>query len=319
MFPEGHSTKILKAIKDAMEENVCQPILLGYPEKVKEKIEQLDLPQLLNVPVIQPSGSPKFEVYWKELFKRRARKGIESAEAQRLMADPNCFAAMMVEMGDADGMITGATQNYAEAVRPILQTIGTSKEGVAAGLNIMLLEDRFLLLADTTVNFDPSPEQLAIIALQAARVMEYFEVKPRIAMLSYSNFTSRPGTPAKMKRAVELVKQKRPDLEVDGDMQSDTAVNYEILSRIFPFSELKGPANILIFPNLESSNIGYKLLQQLGKGEVIGPLLMGVRQPANVLQRTTTVETIFNSIVLTSLEAQYVRAHRKSRGEKSKR
>ena len=319
VFPEGHSTKILKAIKDAMEENVCQPILLGYPEKVKEKIEQLDLPQLLNVPVIQPSGSPKFEVYWKELFKRRARKGIESAEAQRLMADPNCFAAMMVEMGDADGMITGATQNYAEAVRPILQTIGTSKEGVAAGLNIMLLEDRFLLLADTTVNFDPSPEQLAIIALQAARVMEYFEVKPRIAMLSYSNFTSRPGTPAKMKRAVELVKQKRPDLEVDGDMQSDTAVNYEILSRIFPFSDLKGPANILIFPNLESSNIGYKLLQQLGKGEVIGPLLMGVRQPANVLQRTTTVETIFNSIVLTSLEAQYVRAHRKSRGEKSKR
>lgn len=313
VFPEGASSKILKAVKDAVEEGICLPILLGYPEKVREKIEQLELHQLAQVPVIHPSFAPQYEAYAKKLFQRRARKGIESAEAQRLMSDPNYFAAMMVDQGDADGMITGATQNYAEAVRPILQVIGTSREGIAAGLNMMLLEDRFLLFADTTVNLDPGPEQLATIALQAARVMEYFEVKPRIAMLSYSNFTSRSGTPAKMKRAMELAKQKRPDLEIDGDMQADTAVNYDILSRIFPFSELKGPANILVFPNLEASNIAYKLLQQLGKGEVIGPFLMGVRHAANVLQRTTTVETIFNSIVLTSLEAQYVKAHRQRR------
>ncbi|MEI7973988.1 MAG: phosphate acyltransferase, partial [Bdellovibrio sp.] len=313
VFPEGASSKILKAVKDAVEEGICQPILLGYPEKVREKIEQLELHQLAQVPVIHPSFAPQYEGYAKQLFQRRARKGIESAEAQRLMSDPNYFAAMMVDQGDADGMITGATQNYAEAVRPILQVIGTSREGIAAGLNMMLLEDRFLLFADTTVNLDPGPEQLATIALQAARVMEYFEVKPRIAMLSYSNFTSRNGTPAKMKRAMELAKQKRPDLEIDGDMQADTAVNYDILSRIFPFSELKGPANILVFPNLEASNIAYKLLQQLGKGEVIGPFLMGVRHAANVLQRTTTVDTIFNSIVLTSLEAQYVKAKRQRR------
>lgn len=313
VFPEGTSAKILKAVKELVEEGICRPILIGYPDRVQEKIRSMEMPQLLSLPIIHPASSPQYEKYWRELFKRRARRGIQSAEAQRLLADPNYFAAMMVELGDADGMISGATQNYADAVKPILQTIGTSRDGVAAGLNFMLLENRFLLFADTTVNFDPSPEQLATIALQAARVAEYFGVAPRIAMLSFSNFTGKPGTPAKMRRAVELAKQKRPDLEIDGDMQADTAINFEILSRIFPFSELKDSANILIFPNLEASNISYKLLQQLGKGEVIGPFLMGIRKPANVLQRTTTVETIFNSVVLTALEAQDLNLRRSRR------
>jgi malate dehydrogenase (oxaloacetate-decarboxylating)(NADP+) len=170
-----------------------------------------------------------------------------------------------------------------------------------------------LLLADTTVNVDPTAEELATIALQVARVAEYFNLEPRIAMLSYSNFSSSPGTPAKMRKAVEIVKQKRPDIIADGDMQADTAVNPDILNRIFPFSELKQGANILIFPNLESSNISFKLLQQLGKGEVIGPFLLGIRNSANVLQRTTTVDAIVNSVVLTALEAQYLMERRKKK------
>lgn len=311
VFPEGGSTKILKAIRTLVEEQICQPILLGYPETVKEKIKALGLQNLENIPVIQPSKHPSFEKFGDELFRRRQRKGIMRSEATRLMSDPNYFAAMMVEMGEADGLVTGSSQNYSEAVRPVLQILGVGKNTVAAGISLMLLEDRMICLADTTVNFNPNAEQLAKIAIQCAQVMEYFGEKPQIAMLSYSNFTGAEGTPAKMRKAVELVKQISPNLCIDGDMQADTAVSKEILSRIFPFCDLKEGANILMFPNLESSNIAYKLLQQLGKGEVLGPFLIGVRKSANVLQRTTTVENIVNSVVLTALEAQYLAEKRK--------
>lgn len=313
VFPEGSSTKILKALQIIVEEKICQPVLLGYPEKVREKIKALELVNLMEIPVIHPSEDPRFKDYANELFKNRQRKGVTYQEAERLLADPNYFASMMVAQGDADGLVTGASIKFGEAVRPVLQTIGISRDAVPCGLNIMLLEDRFLLLADTTVNFNPTSEQLATIALQAARVCEYFGVEPKIAMLSYSNFSNDSGTPAKMRKAVELVKAKRPDLKVDGDMQADTAVNTDILNRIFPFCDLKEGANILIFPNLESANISYKLLQQLGKGEVIGPFLLGVRRSANVLQRTTTVDAIVNSVVLTALEAQYLIDRRKRR------
>jgi malate dehydrogenase (oxaloacetate-decarboxylating)(NADP+) len=306
VFPEGGSSKILKAIRTLVEENICEPILLGYPDIVKEKIALLGLQNLEKVTVIQPSKHPRFDAYSEELFRRRQRKGIMQSEAQRLMSDPNYFATMMVEMGEADGLVTGSSQNYGEAVRPILQTIGVGKDSVPAGINLILLEDRMICLADTTVNINPTSEQLAKIAIQCAQVMEYFGETPQIAMLSYSNFTGSEGTPYKMRKAKELVKQINPNLAVDGDMQADTAVNADIVQRIFSFCDLKKGANILIFPNLESSNISYKLLQQLGKGEVLGPFLIGVRQSANVLQRTTTVENIVNSVVLTALEAQYL-------------
>lgn len=313
VFPEGSSSKILKALQIIVEERICQPILLGYPDIIKAKIEDLDLPALKEIPIIHPSRSPQFSAYAKELYLRRQRKGVTAREAERLMSDPNYFASMMVDHGDADGMVTGSSMTFAEAVRPVLQTIGVAREAVPCGCNLVLLPDRFLILADTTVNIDPTAEQLATIALQCARVAEYFNVTPRIAMLSFSNFSGAAGTPLKMKRAVEMVKEKRPDLVVDGDMQADTAVNSEIAQRIFPFSELKDGANILVFPNLEAANISYKLLQQLGKGEVIGPFLLGVRKSANVLQRTTTVDSIVNSVVLTALEAQYLADRRKKK------
>ena len=313
VFPEGSSSKILKAVSLLVEENICRPVLLGFPDRVRERIKQLDLRNLIEIPIIQPSLDPRFQNYVHEFYNRRARKGVQLAEAERLISEPNYFAAMMVEMGDADALVNGASQNYKDAVRPILQIIGPSREGVVSGLNFVLLEDRFLLMADTTVNFAPSAEQLSHIALQAARVMEYFDQKPSVGMLSYSNFTGTEGTPAKMRKAAELVKKLRPDLLVDGDIQADTAVNPDIVKRIFPFCELKEGANILVFPNLEASNISYKLLQQLGKGEVIGPFLMGIRRSANVVQRTTTVDSIVNSVVLTALESQYLKERRKDR------
>ncbi|MEK2688578.1 NADP-dependent malic enzyme [Bdellovibrio sp. GT3] len=313
VFPEGTSSKVLKALATLVEEKICQPILLGYPDRVKEKIQALDIPALHDVPVIHPATYPKFFKYVEKLYNLRQRKGINMREAERLMADPNYFAAMMVMMGEADGVVNGASVNYADAVKPILQTVGVYQGGVPAGLNFILLEDKFLVLADTTVNLNPTAEQCAQIALQAAKVVEYFGIEPKIAMLSYSNFSGAEGTPCKMKNAAEIVKKLRPGLMVDGDMQADTAVNPEIMERLFPFSDLKGGANVLIFPNLEASNIAYKLIQQVGKVEVIGPFLTGVRRSCNVLQRTTTVDGIVNSVVFTALEAQFIKDVLKSR------
>ena len=305
VFPEGTSSKILKALKTCQEEKICQPIILGYPEHILEKAKAHDV-NLSGIEIINPATHPKLNTYAQKLFETRQRKGINIKEAERLMMEPSYFAAMMLDQGDADGMINGATTDYAKAVRPILQTIGITKNSVPAGLNIVLADNRLLFFTDTTINFNPTAEQLAQIAIQTAQVAEHFGQKPRIAMLSFSNFSGSDGTPAKMKKAAELVRQLRPDFLVEGDMQADTAVNQEIQDRIFPFSGLKGEANVLVFPNLESANISYKLLQQLGKVEVLGPFLMGVRRAANVLQRTTTEDTIFSSVVLTALEAQFI-------------
>jgi malate dehydrogenase (oxaloacetate-decarboxylating)(NADP+) len=313
VFPEGSSTKILKALRTLVEEDICQPILLGYPDQVKEKIHSLGLENLDHVSIVHPRTHPRFDEFCQALYEKRCRKGVTQSEAIRLMADPNYFAAMMVELGEADGLVTGSSQNYEDAVKPVLQIIGVGHETVAAGLNLVLLEDRMVILADTTVNIDPTAEQLAQIGIQCAQVMEFFHEEPSIAMLSFSNFTGRQGTPAKMKRATEIINARKPNLICDGDMQADTAVNPDIVERIFPFCEIKDGANILIFPNLDASNISYKLLQQLGKGEVIGPFLIGIRNSANVLQRTTTVDGIINSVVLTALEAQHLQQKRKKK------
>jgi len=305
VFPEGTSSKILKAIRALIDERICHPIVLGHPDSIFDKAKKHDI-NMEGIEVMNHLEHPRFFAYAEELYKRRNRKGVNIKEAERLLQDSNYFASMMIDQGEADGMVNGALTNYAEAVRPILHSVGLAHGQVPAGLNILITESKLLFLADTTVNFNPTAEQLAQIALQAAFVAEQLGQKPRVAMLSFSNFSGSTGTPAKMKKAAELVKKLRPDLPVEGDLQADTAVNLEIQNRIFPFSELGGEANILIFPNLESSNISYKLLQQLGRVEVVGPFLLGVRRAANVLQRTTTEDTIFSSVVLTALEAQII-------------
>lgn len=312
VFPEGTSGKILKALAVILEEKVCEPILLGYPDKIKERMDELGLSgQLAGVRVIQPSKHEQFDAYLAELYEARQRKGLTLRETERLLSSPEYFGAMMLKRGEVDGLVTGASQDFPTAVRPILQIIGTNPGMAAFGLNIVLLKDRFLLLADTTVNINPSAEEIAQMSMFCARVSEFFGVPPKVALLSYSNFGSGQGeTPRKMQKALALLRERAPDLKVDGEMQADTAVNGDIASRIFPFCKIKDGANILIFPNLEASNIAYKLLQQVGQVEVIGPMLMGVKQAANVLQRTTTVDSIVHSVVLTALEAQVLKEHR---------
>ena len=305
VFPEGNNKKILLAVNSLREENICEPIVLGYQEGIEEKIHALNLHHLKNLQIIHPRKSKQFPTYAEMLYKKRQRKGVMHSEAENLVANPNYFAALMVENGDAEGCISGAGQNYADAVKPILHIIGPAKEHKEVfGMNIVLMEKKIFLLADTTLHKDPSAEILADIASLLVEASSDFNLDPQVAMLSYSSFTAKGPTPQKMRQAVELFKEKHPQVSVDGDIQADTAVNHDILKSIFPFSTLKDSANILIFPNLESSNIGYKLLQQLGKGklEVLGPFLMGANKPANVVQRTTSVEGIVQSTALIALQ-----------------
>jgi len=286
------------------EEDIITPILLGYPEVINAKIKELDLDNLADVEIIHPTDHINFADSIETFYQMRQRKGILRAESERLMARPTYYSTMMVHKGLADGLVTGAAHNYADAIMPILQIIGTGKRKVASGLNIVLVQDNLYFFADTTVNINPTADQLATIALHSARVADHFGVEPRVALLSYSNFNGRSAESKKMKAAVNLIKERHPHIIVDGEMQADTAINPDIVSRIFPFCEIKNGANILLFPNLDAGNISYKLLQQLGGGEVLGPFLMGLKKPANVLQRTCTVEDIVNTTILTAMEVQ---------------
>ncbi len=305
IFPEGASTKILKAVASALPEGIMRPVLLGYPDVVEEKIKELELvEELKDVTIVHPSKHPSFRKYVDTYYQERQRKGVLYAEAERLMADPYFFAAMAVRMDDAQAQISGATNTYANCVRPILQIIGAGKNRVASGMNIVLVDNRIVFFADTTINVNPTAEQLAAIAFHVASVAEYFGIPSRVAMLSYTNFSGEHDNPKKMRNAAKLLKELHPEITVDGEIQADAAVNSDIQKRIFPFSQIKDGANILIFPNLDSGNISYKLVQQLGGGEVIGPFLLGTKKPANVLQRTCTVNDVLNSIVLTCLQAQ---------------
>jgi malate dehydrogenase (oxaloacetate-decarboxylating)(NADP+) len=303
-MPEGRSTKILKAMNSLVAENVCEPVLMGDAELIRDKINELELERLKNIEIIHPRKHPKYGEYTERLYDMRKRKGIMKAEAERLMADTNYFAAMAVERGDADAMVTGATMNYSDCVRPILEIIGAGRSKVASGLNIILVKDKMLFFADTTMNIEATAEQLASISIHASKVAKYFGLTPKIAMISFTNFVGKLDNPRKMLEAARIVKQRHPDLIVDGEMQADTAVNPDIVERIFPFCDIKGGANILMFPTMEAGNIAYKLVQQLGGGEVLGPFLMGIRKPANVLQRTCTVDDIINTMVISALEAQ---------------
>jgi malate dehydrogenase (oxaloacetate-decarboxylating)(NADP+) len=304
IFPEGSSAKVLRAIQTVVNEGICRPVLLGYPDVVRARMTELGFEDMKSIPIVAPSQHPSFKRYVDKLFEMRQRKGVMLREAERLMANPDYFAAMAVHLGDADGMITGATQNYADCVRPILEIIGPGRRSTASGLNLVIFKNKMLFFADTAVNIDPTAEQCATFAIHAARVAEYFKIQPRIAMLSYTNFAGKHEGPLKMKQAAEIVKRHYPHYIVDGEMQADTAVNPDIVERIFPFCQVKGGANILVFPNLDAGNISYKLVQQLGGAEVIGPFLMGIKKSANVLQRSCTVEDIVNTVALTALEAQ---------------
>ncbi|HVX87831.1 MAG TPA: phosphate acyltransferase, partial [Gemmatimonadales bacterium] len=235
----------------------------------------------------------------------RQRKGVTKGEARRRLADPAVFGAMMVAQGDADAMVAGENQYYGDAIRPGLEVVGAVQGGAVAGIYMMIIGDRTFFFADCTVNIDPDAARLAEIALATATAVKHFGIEPRIAMLSFSNFGSvRHPHSDKVARAVKILQERRPDLPVDGEMQADTAVVESILTGTYPFSRLQGPANVLIFPDLDSGNISYKLLARLGGAQAIGPILVGLAAPIHVLQRGSDVDDIVNMAVIAAVDAQ---------------
>jgi malate dehydrogenase (oxaloacetate-decarboxylating)(NADP+) len=309
VFPEGDHSTILRACRIAVDDGMARPILLGDPYAIHARAEEAGV--LLNgMDLVDPSDSPLMERYLHELYRLRRRRGVTLTEARELLAHRNYFGAMMVHLGDADALVSGLTQHYPDTIRPALHVIGI-REGIHKVSGLYLLVTRrgeTYFLADTTVNIDPSAEDLAEIALCTAAKARRFDVDPRIALLSFSNFGSaRDPRCEKMRRAVELIRRAEPGLMVDGEMQADTALVPEIVEETYPFSTLRGGANVLIFPDLQSGNIAYKLLMRMGGAEAIGPLLMGLARPVHVLQRGATAEEVVNITAIAVVEAQELR------------
>ena len=301
LFPEGESPRVLKAINATASSHPYTPLLLGDSKKIQNTISKLRLSHLKNIEIQNPEKHENFNSYAEKLSQQ---KNISLEQAKELMKDPNYFGSMSVKLSHTDGMITGATKNYVDSIRPILNTLGCHPVKLASGMNIILVKDKVFVFADTTVNIDPTAEQVAQIAEQTLTLANLIRIQPRIAFLSFSNFAGQKENPKKMKKALEIFQKKYPDILSDGEMQADTACNPSIMQNLFPSSPLKEGANILVFPNLDSANIAYKLVQQLGSGEVIGPILIGVQKPVDIVQQTGTVEDVTNTILFNLLKIQ---------------
>lgn len=306
LFPEGESPRILKAINAVAVSDFYTPVLIGDSKKIQKTISKLHLSHLQSVEIQNPETHKNFNLYVETLSKQ---KNISLEQAQQMMKDSNYFGSMSVKLSHADGMITGAEKNYVESIRPILNTIGCHPVKLASGMNIILVKDKIFIFADTTVNIDPTAEQAAQIAEQTLKLAHLIRLQPQIAFLSFSNFKGQKENPKKMKKALEIFQKKHPDIPSDGEMQADTACNPKIMQKLFPSSPLKQGANILIFPNLDSANIAYKLVQQLASGEVIGPILIGVQKPVDIVQQTGTVEDVANTILFNLLKIQSYNNH----------
>ncbi len=304
VYPEGEEEKIIRAAHVCYSENIAKPVLLGNESKIKKMIKELGYNQSEFI-IEDPENNNKSGQYAEDYYQRRQRKGVSLVKAKRVMRYPNYFGSMMVKFGDADALISGLTTDYPTTIRPALQCVGV-REGlnIVSGLYIIAAKKKVYFFADTTVNVNPNSEQLAEIAISAADTVQEFDIVPKVAMLSFSNFGSSPYPETiKVKNAVQIVKLKRPDIIIDGEMQADTAVVQEIIDNDYPFSNLKGGANILIFPDLNSGNIAYKLMARIGQATVIGPILMGMKSPIHVLQRGATVDDIINMTAIAVVEA----------------
>ncbi|MBI4531988.1 MAG: NADP-dependent malic enzyme [Candidatus Latescibacteria bacterium] len=306
VFPEGDQEKILKASQVLIDERIAQPILLGDEEEIRSKITRLRLDGLNGVRVVDPRRFAGFDAYVEELYRLRHRRGVTRVEARELMLNRNVFGSMMVHQDDADGVISGLTQHYPDVIRPALWIVGVRRDvNRVSGLYMLIFKHAIYFLADTTVNIEPSAEDIAEIAIESAGVARRFDIEPKIAMLSFSNFGSTHHPFAeKMRQATELVRERDPDICVDGEMQADTAVVPRIVDEQYPFCAIKGGANVLILPDLQSANIAYKLLMRLGGAEAIGPILMGMRKPVHVLQRGDDVTSIVNMAAIAVVDAQ---------------
>ena len=309
VFAEADTYKVLKAAEMALEEGIAKPILLGREIKINEIIEEynLDLP---NCTIIDPRSDNTIkqrEKFAQILHEKRKRRGLTFYEAKKMMRERNYYASAMVETGMADVMISGITRSYKETIRPALQVIGV-EEGInkIAGMYILISKDGPIFFADTTININPTVEEIVDITLLVARTVKEYKITPRIAMLSYSNFGSNEGEDAvKMREAVTYLHKHHSDLVVDGEVQANFAVNKELVSDFFPFSALAdGKANTLIFPNLSSGNIAYKLVKEMSQFEAIGPVLLGMKRPVHVLQIGSSVREILNMITLGVIDVQ---------------
>jgi malate dehydrogenase (oxaloacetate-decarboxylating)(NADP+) len=309
VFADAENIKILKAASIVYDDGIAYPILLGNETRIKNIADanNIDISDLPIIDVRSDEMEEKREFFGSILFQKRQRKGINKYESLKLMRTQNYFGAMMVETGEADAMLSGLTRNYSDGIKPALHIIGT-EEGVKkiAGMYLLLTKKGPLFLADTTVNINPNAEELADIALLVAKEVRNFNMEPRIAMLSYSNFGSSDTPEAKMvAEATRIIKQKNPSLIVDGEMQGMMAFNKEILKENYPFSDLvDAQVNVLIFPNLTSGNIAYHLLKEIGGVDIIGPILLGLKKPVNVLQLGSGVRNIINMATVAVVDAQ---------------
>jgi malate dehydrogenase (oxaloacetate-decarboxylating)(NADP+) len=309
VFAEAENINILKAAQIISDEGIGYPILLG-DEKIICSLSSDNSIDISNMPIFDPrSEKEKLQLkkYAEIFYTKRARKGFTRDESYKIMKNRDHFGCMMVECGDADCMISGLTKKYKDTLRPALQIIGT-EEGVnkVAGMYLLMTKIGPLFLADTTVNYNPTAEELAEIVILTANGVKALNIKPRIAMLSYSNFGSSNTPEAKLvAKAREIVKQKEPSLIVDGEMQSNLALDNELLSELYPFSNLVGEeVNTLIFPNLVSGNIAYNLLKEIGSTDAIGPIVLGLKKPVHVLQLGSTVTNIVNMAMIAVIDAQ---------------
>ena len=305
VFPEGEEPKIMRAAAIMVDDAMAHPILLGNRENI-ERIAREHRISLEGVVIEDPATSSRRGDYAHYMWQLRQRKGLSLDEARRQLFNGNYFGSCMVARGDADALLSGVTMHYPETIRPALQVIGAHPSANLVSGMYMLVTDRHVVFcADTTVNIDPTAEQVAQIGFAASRIARTMGIVPRIAMLSFSNFGSVKHPDAeKMARAAQLLKERDPTLVVDGEMQADTAFNPEMLARDYPFSTLKEQANVLIFPNLSAGNIAYKLLHHLGGATVIGPILVGMRRPVHVLERGADVQAIVNMAAVAVVDAQ---------------
>jgi malate dehydrogenase (oxaloacetate-decarboxylating)(NADP+) len=318
VFPEGDDPRILRAARILADEGIARPILLGDLDAIRRQADDASL-TLEDLELVNPATATDHQQLGRELWERRQRRGITLREAQRRVLDPMYYGLLMLRGGRADALVAGEEIDYPDAVRPALEVIGVeSGRKHASGIYMMIVRQQTFFFADTTVNIEPDSETLAEIASATAKFVTRLGIEPRVAMLSFSNFGSvKHPAAAKVQRAVALLHEREPELQVDGEMQADTAVVERILTRVYPFARLRAPANVLIFPDLDAANIGYKLLARLGDAQAIGPILVGMDQPVHVLQRLSEVPDIVNMAVIAAVDALEHRRHARPTTERS--
>ena len=304
VFPEGDDPHILRAARIVADEGIARPILLGDVEAIRRQADEASLP-LEDIELINPRTAPDREQFAEELWQRRQRRGMTLREAQARVLDPIYYGLLMLHAGRTDALVAGEQVDYPDSIRPALEVIGVEPgRKHVSGIYMMIFRQQTLFFADATVNIEPDAETLAEIATATANFVERLGIEPRVALLSFSNFGSvKHPLARKVQQAVSLLHARAPGLQVDGEMQADTAVVERILMQVYPFAKLRGPANVLIFPDLNAANIAYKLLARLGDAQAIGPILVGMARPVHVLQRLSEVPEIVNMAVIAAVDA----------------